>query len=452
MSDCVRIGIFGSRAVGKSTHLGSLWREFGPDHSNKTLRITADSEKTKDYLDKLASFVAQGSTPPTEKSVPLELSLQSGGMKPMCLETYDVPGEWLELGYKEQLEGAGYEIRQQLMETLNNSDAILFFLEPLHFAHGIIQHRIAAKRDELRELSQAYQQNANQIVQSLRKGEKFKGLRLSQVAIQECDFITQQLPQSTEQILYLVWDELVMTWLAGVTQMEWRGIVFQYAHEDDKERHIQMITPSGRNIGFFANLLESSEEEALKQFERWLQGLLACWSMGPFMAATARVLEMIEEGQRLIVAFVVLKSDQLPGYTERHEQFVRLIPPHLEQIKLLQGGKRLQQFFTSLQHHYDGDTQWRDVLSDLDTRQFHSLLLRVIDQTLDYHIFFVSALENQALGIEQPWQWCVERTHTIRSARVFYRWHQIITGFSLTALAILGLFATLKSFCSSCLL
>jgi hypothetical protein len=448
MSNRVRIGVFGSRAVGKSTHLGSLWRKFGPERSNQTLRITADSKETKDYLDKLASFVAQGTTPPTEKSMPLKLSLQSSGIKPMRVETYDVPGEWLELGYKEQLEGAGYEIRQQLMETLNNSDAILFFLEPLHFAHGIIQHRIAAKRDELRKLSQAYQKEATQIIDSLRKGEKFKGLRLSQEAIAECD----QLSQSTEHILYLVWDELVMTWLAGVTQMEWRGIVFHYAHEADKERHIQMITPSGRNIGFFANLLESSEEEALKRFERWLQGLLACWSVGPFMAATARVLEMIEEGQHLIVAFVVLKSDQLPGYTERHEQFVRLIPPHLEHIKLLQGGERLQQFFTSLQHHYDGDPQWREVLSDLDTRQFHSLLLRVRDQTLDYHMFFVSALENQALGIEQPWQWCVERTHTIRLARVFYRWHQIITGFSLTALAILGLFAGLKSFCPSCLL
>jgi len=454
MSDRIRIGIFGSRAVGKSTHLGSLWREFGSEQSNRSLRLSADSKETKDYLDKLASFVVQGTIPPTEKSMPLKLSLQNGDMKPVRVETYDVPGEWLELGYKEQLEGAGYEVRQQLMDTLNNSDAILFFLEPLHFAHGIIQHRIAARRDELRQLSQAYQQNANQIVHSLIKGREFKNLRLSQAAIQECDFIIQQLSQSTEQIRYLVWDELVMTWLAGVTQMEWRGIVFQYAHEDDKERQIQMITPSGRNVGFFANLLESSEEEALKLFECWLQGLLACWSMGPFMAATARVLEMIEDGQHLIVAFVVLKSDQLPGYTERHEQFVRLIPPHLEQIKLLQGGKRLQQFFTSLQHHYDGDTQWRDVLSDLDTRQFHSLLLRVIDQTIDYQMFFISALGNgdQPLGIEQPWQWCVERTHTIRSARVFYRWHQIITGFSLTALAMLGLFAALKSFCPSCLL
>ncbi|OAD23689.1 hypothetical protein THIOM_000468, partial [Candidatus Thiomargarita nelsonii] len=120
MSDRARISIsvFGSRAVGKSTHLGSLWRKFGPEQSNQTLRITADSKETKDYLDKLASFVAQGTTPPTEKSMPLKLSLQSGGMKPMRVETYDVPGEWLELGYKEQLEGAGYEIRQQLMETL----------------------------------------------------------------------------------------------------------------------------------------------------------------------------------------------------------------------------------------------------------------------------------------------------------------------------------------------
>ncbi|HDN26999.1 MAG TPA: hypothetical protein ENG03_07880 [Thioploca sp.] len=448
MNDTVRIGIFGSRAVGKTTHLGSLWRYFGPYSSkeNQTLRLSADSDETKDYLDKLASFVAQGATPPTDKSVPLKLSIQSNGLKPMRVETFDVPGEWLELGYKEQLEGAGYETRQQLSDILNRSDAILFFLEPAHFAHSIIQHRLEAKRDELRAFTQAYQTEALQTVQSLRNGEQFNGFTLSKEAIKECQLIAEQLPESqaTEQMLYLVWDELMMAWLTDVTQVEWRGIVFHHAHDNDKERRIQITTPTGRRIGFFGNLLDSSEQ--LKQFERWLQGLLACWSVGPFMAATARVLEMIEEGHRLIVAFVVLKSDQLPGYTERHEQFIRLIPPHLEHIKLLQGGKRLQYFFSTLRQHYAGDQQWRDVLIDLDTRQFHSLLLRVIDQTLDYQMFFVSALEQggQPLGIEQPWQWCAEQTHTIRSARLFYRWHRIITGFSLTALAMLGLFAALK--------
>lgn len=419
----LRIALFGSRGVGKSTYLGQLWREGKQPGS---VKVSTFSPSTQEYLDTLAESLTEGFPVASVEPVDLELEFEGLTKNPIRVQTLDVPGAWLSLGF-----GQGdkhHAARAKVLETLNRSDALMIFFEPAQVTPRAIAQHLQAHKERLHALACDFDGHRRDALDAFITGRLSISIPLDQEARKDAWSLAQDPtdPQFT-QLHLLLWDCQIYQWLAEATGIDWAPIIT--AGWADSGEPIRL--KSGRAIGIFGAWLHQLSENAseVDRFIATLSRQLVIASRGPIMAAANRVIELIAQApSRLIVCLVVLKADQLPGFCERPDQYRTWIPRHLERLKVTRGANRISAIFDGVGRHYYSDTVWYPVIEGLNVPDMRSLVLRMGDYTLDYQMFFVSAIGAETVKrgilVFDPWRWCIERADEIRAVERWRRFHR----------------------------
>lgn len=357
------------------------------------------------------------------------------GRKEYKIELVDFPGDWLNLGYGDQLHGKNSSLRNDIKNTFEQSNAILLLFEPSQFAFNIVREqlmqaensfpKVDCDEDSLKRMRLQMSGSAIEDEQmTIESPHLRKKLEIIKSQYNKLNLTKEELDA---MIVYLLWENHILKWLDNATTIDWDPIIYSSNNIDDhgSQDFIQTKYEWGVFYNLFQTINDGNADSAL--VIEHLMKIMKVRSIAPLIAATSRIIRLMQDScHGLPISIIVLKSDQLPGFSH-FSSSVELIPDNLDYLKFSHGEEDLRKLITQIIKQYQDNEKWQNVLHDF-FQYMHPLMRQIKDVAFDFQFFFTSSktdkIQEAKYNSKNTIFWSIRQAQIVQKLERIDRIHQ----------------------------